>query len=103
MASPRAEHVPADDGRELHRPDEAGREEIANRFVEGSIEQVPSELERVGDRDEDPLAIDEQVREVVGHEVPDGDREQARPGRRPANDAPHRERRAVHEHGAVRG
>ena len=30
-------------------------------------------LERVRDRDDDPLAIDHQVREVMGEEVPDGD------------------------------
>ena len=43
--------------------------------------EVRALLERIGDGDDDPLAVDEQVREVVGDQVADGDRQQPRPGR----------------------
>ena len=45
--------------------------------VERGPEQVPALLERVGDRDEDPLAVDQQVGQVVGDEVAERDRQQA--------------------------
>ena len=42
MAAPGAQHVPADDGRQLDRPDEPGRQPRAGRLVEGGAEQVRS-------------------------------------------------------------
>ena len=77
VPAPRAEHVAADDGGELDRPHQAGRQPGAGRREEGGPEEVPALLERVGDRDDDPLAVDEQVRQVVGDEVAERDRQQA--------------------------
>ena len=42
---------------------------VPNRFA--------AALERVGDGDEDPLAVDQQVGQVVGDQVADRDRQQA--------------------------
>src|SRR4051794_4289247 len=81
MPAPSPEHVPANDGRELHGPDEARRQPCAGRFMERGPEQVPALVERVGDRDEDALAVDEQVREVKGDEVTQSDRQEARADR----------------------
>ena len=69
VPAPGAQHVPADDGRQLERPDQPGRQPRARRLVEGRAEEVPALLERVGDRDQDVLAVDQQVGQVVGDEV----------------------------------
>ena len=53
-----------------------GRQPGRGRREEGRPEQVPALLERVGDGDDDPLAVDEQVRQVVGDEVAERDRQQ---------------------------
>ena len=95
VARPRAEHVPADDGRELDRPDEAGREPRRRRLEERQAEvaDVPALLERVGEGDDDPLAVDQEIREVVGDEVARRDRDQAGDGRAEAHEP-------RHDHGA---
>ncbi len=93
MPAPRAEHVAADDGRELQGPDEPRRQPLPGRLVERSPEQVPAALERVRHRDEDALAIDQQVRQVVGDEVADGDRQQAGGGRADPDEPGHRQGR----------
>ncbi len=85
------EHVPADDGRQLDRPDETGREERTGRLVERRAEDVPALLERVGDRDEDPLPVDQQVGQVMGHQVADRDGQQPGPDRTEADGAGHAE------------
>ena len=94
VTGPRAEHVPADDRRELHGPDEPRWQERVAGQEERRAEQVTAVLERVGDGDDDPLPVDEQVGQVVGDEVADGDRRQPRadgaPGHGPSDD----ERRA---------
>ena len=63
------------------RPDEPGRQPRGAGLEERGAEQVGALLERVGDGDHDPLPVDEQVRQVVGDEVADGDRQQPRPDR----------------------
>jgi hypothetical protein len=50
------------------------------------------------DGDDDPLAVDQEIGEVVGEEVADGDREQAGRGRRDADEARHHER-GTHDEG----
>ena len=97
VAAPGAQHVPADDGRQLDGPDEAGRQERAGRLVERGAEQVPAALERVGDRDQDPLAVDQQVRQVVGDQVAERDRQQAGSGRGDADGPRHRRGGQDHE------
>ena len=91
MTGPRPEHVAADDRGELDRPDDAGRQPGDRGFEERRPEQVPAELERIGDGDDDPLAVAEQVRQVVGDEVADRDRKQARPERRQTDEPPDEE------------
>ena len=49
-------------------------------------------LERVGDGDEDALAVDQQVGQVVGDQVADGDRQQPGADRAEADRPRHRER-----------
>ena len=58
-----------------------------DRRVERGPDQVGARLERVRDRDDDPLAVDQQVGQVVGDEVADGDRRQARRRSRPSSPA----------------
>ena len=79
VAAPRPQHVAADDGGELDRPHQAGWQPGAARLPERRAEQVPALLERVGDRDQDALAVDQQVGQVVGDEVAERDRQQAGP------------------------
>ena len=93
VAGPGAEHVPADDGRELDRPDEARRQPGAGRLVERRAEQVPARWNGSEIATRMSLAVDEQVRQVVGDEVADGDRQQAGAGRGDAHDARHAEGR----------
>ena len=82
VPGPRAEHVAADDRRELDRPDEAGRQPRRRRLEERRARTGPSPAGTGRTtRDEDALAVDEQVGQVVGDEVADGDRQQAGAGR----------------------
>ena len=67
----------AHDRHQLDRPDETRLQEVRTRLIERRAKQVRTLLERVGDGDDDPLAVGEQVRQVVGEEVADGDRKQA--------------------------
>ena len=80
MAAPCAEHVAADDGGQLDGPDEPRWQPSTGGFEERGPEQVPSLLEWVGDGDDDVLSADQQVRQVVRHEVADGDGQQSGPG-----------------------
>ena len=93
MAGPRPDHVAPDDRNELEGPDQARRQPRAGRFEEGRSEVVLALLERIGDRDDDPLAVDDQKREVVGEQVADGDREQPGAGRGDADESGDEERR----------
>ena len=97
VARPRPEHVAAHDGRELDRPDEAGRQE-PRPGEERRAEQVLALLQRVGHRDEDPLAVDQQVGQIVGDEVADRDRQQPGADRAPAHRPADDQRRAPITH-----
>ena len=74
---------PRHPGRGRRRPPRAGPSTAGPagssgaRLVERGAEEVPAELEWVGDRDDDPLAVAQQVRQVVGDEVADGDRDES--------------------------
>ena len=92
MPRPGPQHVPADDGHQLRGPDETGREPAGARHEERRAEHVPSLLEGVADGDDDVLPPDQQVGQVVGDEVADGDRQQPRPDRPRAHGACHVER-----------
>ena len=81
VARPRPDHVAAHDRGQLRRPHEARRQPVVGRDEERRPEQVPALLERVGHGDDHVLAVDQQVREVVGDEVADGDRQQPGPDR----------------------
>ena len=66
--------VPDDDGDHRQEPDEA---RVHDRYVDQivlGIEKVPAEPERIGDQRDDELAGDQQVGEIVGQVVGDGDR-----------------------------
>ena len=69
-------------GRSRRGPAAATRRSASGRRAE----QVPALLERVGDGDEDPLAVDQQVGQVVGDEVAErrsaAGRRRSRRGRR---------------------
>src|SRR5450756_3185111 len=77
VASDCPQHVAADDGGELDRPYEAGREPGAVRCEERQAAKVPALQERVAQRDEDLLAVDEEECEVVAGDVAGRDRHEA--------------------------
>ena len=92
MAAPRAQHVAADDRRQLHGPHETGWQPRPRDLVERGPEQVPALLERVGQGDDDALPLDQQVGQVVGDQVADGDRQETGTRRADPDEARDRER-----------
>ena len=68
-------------------PHEARRQPRAGRREERGAEDVPALLERIGDGDHDPLAVDQQVRHVVRDQVAERDRHETGPDR-PEADRP---------------
>ncbi len=71
---PGADDVPADDRDELKAPRDGARQPGGRRLELADPEQVPAEAERVGQRDQEALAVEQDERQVVGDEVADRDR-----------------------------
>ncbi len=87
VAGPGADQMPTDDGQERDAPGHAPREPARGRLEAGEPQHVPAQPGRVGQGVGDPLAVEQQVGQVVGDQVPDGDRDEARRERADADEA----------------
>jgi hypothetical protein len=86
MPGPGADDVPADDRDQLEAPRDRAGKPAGGRLELADAEQVPAQAERIGQRQDDALAVEQHEGQVVGDEVADRDRNEPGHQRTDADD-----------------